>query len=112
MTQTPQCRHCTVPLNDPIRTSQHETDGVCGFCAQYVPPVVAPSTAADQLGDAIAKIDGIRAGINAVIRDLPDETGMFIIVDVVSALWNLRNASVMLDKANEALESDAESVQR
>lgn len=64
------------------------------------------------LEDATNRIDLIRADVNAVIRDLPDDTPMFAIVDIVNALWNLRNASVLLDKAADALEADAGVVQR
>ncbi|WP_260760095.1 hypothetical protein [Mycobacterium sp. SMC-4] len=53
----------------------------------------------------MARIDSIRADINAVIRDLPDDVPMFALVDIVNALWNLRNASVLLDKANDTLEA-------
>lgn len=57
------------------------------------------------LDDAVNRIDMVRADINAVVRDLPDDTAMFAIVDIVNALWNLRNASVLLDKASDILEA-------
>lgn len=62
------------------------------------------------LDDATNRIDLIRADINAVIRDLPDDVPMFALVDIVNALWNLRNASVLLDKASDTLESDTKAV--
>ena len=65
-----------------------------------------------RLDDAVSRIDQVRAGINALIRDLPDDTPMWAIVDTVNALWNLRNASVLLDKATDALEADAQAVKQ
>lgn len=67
---------------------------------------------AQRLDDAVNRIDLVRADINAVIRDMPEDSPMFVIVDIVNALWNLRNASVVLDKATDTLESDAEAVAR
>lgn len=100
--QASQCKHCTVP-----------TDGadVCSFCSSYTPPGPEP-TAPQRLDDAVNRIDLIRANVNAVIRDLPDASPMFAIVNVVNALWNLRNAAVLLDKATDALEADAQVVTR
>lgn len=67
---------------------------------------------AQRLDDAVNRIDLVRADINAVIRDMPEDSPMFVIVDIVNALWNLRNASVVLDKATDTLESDAKAVAR
>ncbi|KMO70092.1 hypothetical protein [Mycolicibacterium chlorophenolicum] len=68
--------------------------------------------AANAFDDAVFRIDMIRTAINAAIRELPEDVPMFALVDVVNALWNLRNASVLLDKAADALEADTEAVQR
>ncbi|MGP4058881.1 hypothetical protein ACTWP6_29390 [Mycobacterium sp. 4D054] len=76
-----------------------------------MPPTRRPEVT-DHLDAAVARIDSIRADINAVIRELPEDVPMFALVDIVNALWNLRNASVLLDKANDALEADAQVVQR
>ncbi|MBN7452614.1 hypothetical protein I3U53_21450 [Mycobacteroides abscessus subsp. abscessus] len=80
-------------------------DGICAFCANYTPPTRQPEPA-DHLDAAVQRINAVRADLNAVIRSLPDDTGMFVIVDVVNALWNLRNAAVLLDKAGDALEAE------
>lgn len=64
------------------------------------------------LDDVTNRIDLLRADVNAVIRDLPDDTPMFAIVDIVNALWNLRNASVLIDKATDTLEASARSEAR
>lgn len=64
-----------------------------------------------RLDDSVNRIDLVRADINAVIRELPDDVPMFVLVDVVNALYNLRNASVLLDKATDTLEAE-EAVQR
>ncbi|QIV83052.1 hypothetical protein [Mycolicibacterium frederiksbergense] len=69
-------------------------------------------TAAQRLDDAVNRIDLVRADVNAVIRDLPEDVPMFALVDIVNALWNLRNAAVVLDKATDALEADAKAVTR
>ncbi|WP_199254457.1 hypothetical protein [Mycolicibacterium mengxianglii] len=101
MTRT-LCKHCTIPV--------HAGD-VCTFCRNYVPPVRTPETD-DYLQAAVVKIDSIRTDVNTVIRELPDDTPMFAIVDIVNALWNLRNAAVCLDKATDALVADAVAVGR
>lgn len=75
-------------------------------------PTPVPPTTGQRLDDAVNRIDLVRTDINAVIRDLPDDSPMFAIVDIVNALWNLRNASVLLDKATDALEADAAAVSR
>ena len=67
-------------------------------------------SASQILDDTVNRIDLIRADINAVIRDLPDDVPMFALVDIVNALWNLRNASVLIDKAADVLESDTKAV--
>lgn len=64
------------------------------------------------LDDAVNRIDLIRADINAVVRDMPEGVPMFALLDIVNALWNLRNASVLIDKATDALEADSEAVTR
>jgi hypothetical protein len=69
-------------------------------------------THTQRLDDAVNRIDLIRADINSVIGALPEDVPMFALVDVVNSLWNLRNASVLLNKATEALEADAEEVRR
>ncbi|BBX00470.1 hypothetical protein [Mycolicibacterium moriokaense] len=69
-------------------------------------------THTQRLDDAVNRIDLIRADINAVIRDLPENVPMLALVDVVNSLWNLRNASVLLNKATETLEAAAEEVQQ
>lgn len=77
-----------------------------------VPDRPVAATVPQLLGDTTKLIDSIRADVNSVIRDLPDDSPMFAIVDIVNALWNLRNASVLLDKAADALEADAEAGRR
>lgn len=95
---TTLCTRCTVPT-----TGQH----LCPFCRNYVPPLRAPKPT-DHLDAAVQRIDSIRADINDVIRGLPEDVPMFALVDIVNALWNLRNAAVLLDKATDALDADAE----
>ena len=65
-----------------------------------------------RLDDAVNRIDLIRADLNAVVRDMPEDVPIFALVDIVNALWNLRNASVLIDKATDALEADSEAVTR
>lgn len=105
VTPTECCKHCAVPLNDPARTSQHETDGVCTFCADYTPP----ETPAQQVDVAVNRVDLIRADVNKVLRELPVNAPLMAIVDIVTALGHLRQAAVALDRANDQLEADAAS---
>lgn len=65
-----------------------------------------PATIPQRLDTAVNQIDLVRADINAVLRDLPEDSPMFAIVDITNALGNLRNASVLLDKANDTIEAD------
>lgn len=74
-----ECKHCTVP----------------------------EPTITQRLDASVNMIDLARGDINAVIRDLPEDTSMWVIVDITNALGSLRNAAVMLDKANDAIEADA-----
>lgn len=100
---TGSCRYCSVPLNDPDRTSQHETDGVCNFCAGYTPP----ETTAQRLDVLVNKIDLVRHDGNEILQALPADAPLFAVTDVVVALNHLRQAAVALDRANDALEADA-----
>ncbi|GAB5895887.1 hypothetical protein OKHIL_16940 [Mycolicibacterium mageritense] len=103
MTIQTECKHCTVPLNDPTRTSQHETDGVCGFCADYTPP----ETPAQKLDVLVNKIDLVRHDGNEILQALPADAPLFAAADITIALCHLRRATVLLDKATDALEADA-----
>lgn len=88
------------------------TQTQCKACIITTAEPAADQTATHRLDDAVNRIDLVRADINAVIRTLPDDTPMFAIVDITNALWNLRNASVLLDKANDTIESAAAEVVR
>lgn len=91
MTIQTDCPHCTIP------TGGME---VCGFCATYTPP----ASVAQQIDIAVNRIDLIRADINKALRELPTDTPLFAVTDVVVALGYLRLASVALDKANDQIE--------
>lgn len=99
MTHT-ACRHCTVPTTD-------GTD-VCRFCTTYIPP----ETPAQRLDVAVNRIDLLRHDVNAVLRELPTDAPLWAVADVVTALGHLRQAAVLLDRANDVLEADAAEVQR
>lgn len=96
---SPQCRHCTVP-----------TDGadVCDFCATYTPP----QTPAQRIDVAVNRVDLLRHDVNEVLRKLPINAPLMAVVDIVTALGHLRQAAVLLDKANDQLEADAAEVTR
>ncbi|WP_421876783.1 hypothetical protein [Mycolicibacterium wolinskyi] len=96
------CRHCTVPLNDPARASQPETDGVCTFCADYTPP----ETTAQRLDILVNKVDLLRHDLNKELQGLPTTAPLMAVVDLVTALGHLREAAVLLDKATDQLEAD------
>lgn len=99
MTQTAACKHCTVP------TSGTDT---CSFCATYVPP----ESPAQRLDVAVNRVDLLRSDINAVVQELPTDAPLFAVADVVTALGHLRQAAVLLDRANDILEADAKAVKR
>lgn len=97
MTTVTECKHCTVP------TSGSDT---CSFCATYVPP----ETPAQRLDVAANRVDILRQDINSVVHDLPTDAPLFAVADVVTALGHLRQAAVLLDRANDVLEADAKAV--
>lgn len=97
-TSGPQCRHCTVPIDG--------NGDTCVFCSTYVPP----ATAAQQLDVAVNRIDLVRADGNEILRGLPADAPLFAVADLVSALCHLRQAAVLLDRANDVLEADAAEV--
>lgn len=108
MTIQTECKHCTVPLNDPARTSQHETDGTCTFCADYTPP----ETPAQRIDVAVNRVDLLRHDVNEVLRGLPINAPLMAVVDIVTALGHLRQAAVALDRANDQIEAAAAEVTR
>ncbi|WP_231646366.1 hypothetical protein [Mycolicibacterium mengxianglii] len=87
-----ECKSCTVPTGGA---------DVCSFCATYSPP----ETVAQQLDILVNKIDLIRADGNKVLRSLPREVGLFQVVDLVTALGHLRQATVLVDRVADALET-------
>ncbi|MDN4520717.1 hypothetical protein QYF68_23290 [Mycolicibacterium austroafricanum] len=60
-----------------------------------------------RLDSAVNLIDLARADGNKVLQDLPRDTGLFQVVDMVAALGHLRQAAVLIDKVADALESEA-----
>lgn len=97
--QRAQCVHCTVPTNG---------GDTCSFCANYTPPM----TVAQQLDAMVNLVDLARIDGNKMLRELPRDTGLFAVVDIVTALNHLRQAACLLDKAADALETDAQVVTR
>lgn len=72
------------------------------------------STTPQRLDDAVNRVDVIRADLNAVLRDLAadDNAPMFVVVDLVNALYHLRHAAVLIDQANDRLEAAIAEVAR
>ncbi|WP_418601588.1 hypothetical protein [Mycolicibacterium sp. SCSIO 43805] len=99
MTTVTECQHCTVPTGG---------SEVCSFCATYIPP----ETPAQRLDVAVNRVDLLRHDINGVVQDLPTDAPLFAVADVVTALGHLRQAAVLLDRANDTLEADSEAVTR
>jgi DNA replication initiation complex subunit (GINS family) len=85
-----------------------EVGDTCAFCQSYVPP----ETPAQRLDVAVNRVDLVRHDVNVVLQVLPTDAPLFAVADIVAALGHLRNASVLLDKAADALEADAEAVIR
>lgn len=99
MTQT-KCKHCTVQ-----KTADQD---VCSFCASYSPP----ETVAQHIDIAVNKVDLLRHDLNEILRELPESAPLFAVADIVVALGHLRRSAVALDRATDALESDAQVVTR
>lgn len=99
-TSRPQCRYCTVPVDDGSNT--------CAFCASYTPP----ATVAQKIDTLVNRVDIIRSDGNEILRALPADAPLFAVADLVSALCHLRQAAVLLDRANDVLEADAAEVRR
>ena len=96
----PRCRHCTVPVDGGGDT--------CAFCASYTPP----ATVAQKIDTLVNRVDIIRSDGNEILRALPADSPLFAVSDLVSALCHLRQAAVLLDRANDVLEADAAEVRR
>lgn len=95
-----QCRHCTVPTS--------AGQDACSFCQSYSPP----ETVAQRIDVAVNKVDLLRHDLNEILRELPESPPLFAVADIVVALGHLRRAAVALDRATDALESDAKAVTR
>lgn len=95
-----QCRHCTVPTP--------AGQDVCAFCQSYT----APENVAQRIDVAVNKVDLLRHDLNEILRELPESAPLFAVADIVVALGHLRRSAVALDRATDALEADAEVVQR
>lgn len=67
-----------------------------------------------RLDDSVNRVDVIRADLNTVLREMAadDNAPMFVVVDVVNALYHLRAAAVLIDQANDRLERAISEVAR
>lgn len=66
-----------------------------------------------RLDDSVNRVDVIRADLNTVLREMAsDDAPMFVVVDVVNALYHLRAAAVLIDQANDRLEAANAEVAR
>ncbi|MCX2712038.1 hypothetical protein [Mycolicibacterium sp. J2] len=66
-----------------------------------------------RLDDSVNRVDVIRADLNTVLHELAsDNAPMFVVVDVVNALYHLRAAAVLIDQANDRLERAIAEVAR
>lgn len=96
------CRYCTIPI---------DSGDTCAFCVSYSPPDPEPP-AVQQLDDCVNRIDDVRYQLNALVRELPETTGMRVLADVATALFHLQHAAVLLDGATDQLETAAAEVTR
>ncbi|MDZ7884751.1 MAG: hypothetical protein U5N53_18520 [Mycobacterium sp.] len=94
-----ECTSCTVP------TVGGE---LCSFCQTYT----APETIPQKIDVTVNKVDLLRPDLNEVLRELPADAPLMAVVDLVTALGHLKRAAVALDRANDALEVDAQAVTR
>ena len=104
MTQTSQCKHCTVP-----------TDGsdLCSFCATYDGPAITDSSLTGP-GMTATPADGLLAGAHTharqaaedlqdVLAELDDNAPLLAVVDAVAARAHLVAAQRLIDKAAERI---------
>lgn len=68
-------------------------------------PVPLATDTALLLDGAVNLIDIARNNGNKVLRDLPRDTGLFQVVDLVTALCHLKQAAVLIDRCADALEA-------
>ena len=63
--------------------------------------------------DRVANLSELgRDDLDTVMKALPDNTALWVHVDVVRAIGHLRAASALVDKIADTLEADAAEVQR
>lgn len=99
MTIQALCTSCTVPV---------DSGDTCNFCSNYTPPQTVPQ----KIDVAVNKVDLLRHDVNHILREIPSDGPLMAVVDVVTALGHLKRAAVALDRATDALESDAQAVAR
>lgn len=66
---------------------------------------VGPTGIALRLDAAVNLIDLARNDGNAVLRELPHTAPLFAVVDLVTALGHLKQASILLDGVADTLDS-------
>lgn len=75
-------------------------------------PVPLPTDIALAL-DRVANLSELgRDDLDTVMKALPDNTALWVHVDVVRAIGHLRAASALVDKIADTLEADAAEVAR
>jgi hypothetical protein len=63
--------------------------------------------------DRVANLSELgRADLDTVMKSLPDNTALWVHVDIVRAIGHLRAASALVDKIADTLEADAVEVAR
>ena len=77
------------------------------------PPSRRPVPATALQLDAMVKlVDLARNDGNKVLNQLPRDTGLFQVVDLVSALNHLKQAVLLIDRVADQIEADAAEVSR
>ncbi|SUA04723.1 Uncharacterised protein [Mycolicibacterium fortuitum] len=70
-------------------------------------PAVPPTDIALVFDQATNMADLARGDISKLLPTLPDNTSLWIHVDLVRAVHHLRAASVLIDRAADAIEAEA-----
>ena len=83
---SPQCRHCTVPI---------DSGDICAFCQSYTPPSPGDALLAGAHCHASQGADDLAA----VLAELGDQTPLPAAVDIVTARAHLVAAQRLIDNA-------------
>jgi hypothetical protein len=65
-----------------------------------------------RLDDAVNQINLLRRDLNAVLDSLPADAPLFACADLTTGICHLKRAAMVIDRAVDQLEADAQAAQR